>query len=615
MVNEDLAQALKQALANADWPRVEANARALLAQDANQALAWAGLAEALALREPPPPEAINAYEQALHLKPGWVAVQFNLGNALRRLARWTEAEAVYRQVLAVRPDHDGAALNRAVALDKLGRGTEAIAVLEALLARVPGHALAWVNLGGLLLSRRRIDEAVRVCKLSMAADPMDVSARYQLAQALFEQGESAFAIKHLDAVVASAPGHRQARSARLFMLTHAAELDPLALIEAHRAEGRQLARESAGLGWPVPAAARRDGRIRVGYVSPDLRSHAVASFLEPVLRAHNRQRVELFAYYVHPSAPAGESEFTPLFDHWRSCGHMSDAELAQSIGRDGIDVLIDLAGHTAHNRLGVFAGRVAPVQWQWFGYPMWAGVAGMDGRLTDVLFDPPGQNPAAENCVYLPSRLVWSGGDPAAQRVTCERLQGGAFTFGSFNALTKLNPTVLDCWAQVLNAVPGSRLLLGHADSAQFEQVLGGHLARWGVDGRRVERLPKLPMAEYLQAHQRIDVLLDAFPYNGGTTTCHALWQGVPVVTLAGSYGPARLGASLLGQLGLDELVVGSVADYVQCCQRLADSPQRLAAWRYELRQRFESSAMGQPHAVVTALEEAMAGALAKEGP
>lgn len=493
-----------------------------------------------------------------------------------------------------------------------GLHDQALAQLQILTTQHPEYAPGWVQLSWLRLRRREVDAALDAARRAVGANARSALAQSRVAEALCASGRSEEAQPHFDQAVALAPEHRAIRSRRLQTLSYLPQLPLDELVREHSSEGARLADEA---GSPLPSsdgAAAADGRIRVGYVSADFLQHAVAMFFTPALVAHDRTKVSLTAYYTQPVPPAGIEGIAGRFDQWRACAEMSDAEMAAQIRADNIDVLIDLSGYTANHRLGVFALKPARLHWQWFGYPMLTGVEAFDARLTDAGLDPPGENPAGEKLLHLPSRLVWGPGEGQPPVAATPCLAGRPFTFGSFNSLRKMNAPLLDCWAGILRAVPGSRLRMGHVDSALFEKDFRDRLQAAGVDANRLEILPTMAMDAYLAAHDGIDLLLDSFPYNGGTTTALGLWQGVPVLTLAGRYGSHRLGASLLLQLGLEELVAPSVDEYVARAVALAGEPEKLQSWRTSLRERIKAAPLGQPRTVVAALESLMAQALGR---
>jgi predicted O-linked N-acetylglucosamine transferase (SPINDLY family) len=499
--------------------------------------------------------------------------------------------------------HD--ALERAHDDAVAGRLAEAEQALEWLTRQHPRWSAAWSELSWVRVLRRDADNALAAAQQAADAEADSPLAQFRLAEALCECGRTSEARAHYDRAVELAPHERAMRGKRLLMLSQMPQVSVRELIEAHREEGARYAAEAGPLRDAVPEMPPRDPaeRLRIAYLSPDLHGHAVTTFFAPVAAAHDRTRVELHAYDTRPGSTGGGA-LAPHFDHWHLCAAMDDAQLTARIRADRIDLLLDLSGHTANHRQGVIAAHPARLQWQWFGYPLLTGLDAIDARVSDANLDPPHSNPAREHVVRLPSRLVWAPVEayPPVQAAPCST--GRPFTFGSFNGLTKMNEAVLRAWTAILAAVPDSRLLLGHMNSRAFEHSLRKRLEAAGVASSRFAVLPKLPMRDYLRMHDGIDLLLDTFPYNGGTTTAHALWQGVPVLTLRGQYGPRRLGESLLAPLGLHELVARDEQDYVAQATSLGRDGARVRAWRMTMRERFAASPLGRPREVVDALEQ-----------
>jgi predicted O-linked N-acetylglucosamine transferase (SPINDLY family) len=336
--------------------------------------------------------------------------------------------------------------------------------------------------------------------------------------------------------------------------------------------------------------------LKVGYVSPDFRTHSVSHFVEPLLRGHDRHEVEVFCYAEVARPDAVTASLKGFADHWQETVGLSDNALAERIRADGIDILVDLAGHTANNRLPLFALRPAPVQVTWLGYPNTTGLETIQYRLVDAVTDPSGEADAwaSEALVRLKDGfLSYSAGrnTPATTAPPC--LEAGVVTFGSFNNPAKMSPSTLDAWATLLSRLPHAKLLLKgkpFADSAARAMVLA-NLTKRGVAAERVELAPWSPGIDaHLATYNRVDIALDPFPYNGTTTTCEALWMGVPVVTLCGDRHAGRVGASLLTQVGLTELIASSVEEYVEIAGGLAADPGRLNEMRRTLRPRMAAS-------------------------
>ena len=348
-------------------------------------------------------------------------------------------------------------------------------------------------------------------------------------------------------------------------------------------------------------------RLRVGYVSPDFRDHAVGRLLRPVLARHGREAFEVFCYSDVERPDAMTARLRPLADVWRDTASIYDEELAEQVRADRIDILVDCCGHFAGNRLLAFALKPAPVQVSHFGYCGTTGLSAIDYRITDASSDPPGTTEAChtEALVRLDGGCCWcyEPAEPTPDVGPLPALAVGHVTFGSLNRPAKLNDAVIETWARVLRAVPGSRLLL--LSGTASDAGLSARFARHGVDAARVDDAPRQPRLDYLALHNRIDVGLDPFPFNGDNTLCDALWMGVPSVALAGDAFVSRRGVSHLNNVGLPELAAEDVDGYVWVAAELAADLPRLAALRAGLRGRLSGSALADGRSYVRRLEEA----------
>jgi protein O-GlcNAc transferase len=349
-------------------------------------------------------------------------------------------------------------------------------------------------------------------------------------------------------------------------------------------------------------------RLRVGFVSADLRDHSVAHFIEPVWAALDPRAVEIWAYSNHYLEDAITLRLKGLAHQWRKVVGMRDEALADQIRADGIDILFDLSGHTAGNRLLVFARKPAPIQVSWIGFPNTTGLEAMDYYLADRYSAAPGLLDTffTEKLVRMPSVTTFQPSDRAPAVNGLPALERGVFTFGSFNRSDKVGEEVVALWSRVLNAVPDSRMLLGGLSDGFRKASLLEQFSRYGVDAGRLELHVRTGMKEYLALHHQADLILDTFPCGGGTTTCHAAWMGVPVLALAGKTMPSRVGATLNSNMGLLEFITESedafVAQAVGWSQRLPE----LAALRAGLREKVRSSPLCQPEVLARSLEAAL---------
>ena len=558
-----------------------------------------------------PHDAIACFEKALALQPGYPDALNSLGLTFHAIGQPKEAAARYRQALRLKPDYPEALNNLGNALQALGEAGQAIQNYRLALRCRPGFPDALTNLGNALKDQGQIAEAIACYQEALRSDPRSPQALNNLGGVFKDQGRHEETIAHFRQAVELQPGYRDAVGNLLFTLNSSDTLPPQALFAEHRRLGAQLeAQVQAGPGIPPRTNNQAAGRpLRIGYVSPDFREHSVSQFFWPVLDAHDPAAVETFCYAEVMVPDAMTERLKYRAGHWLGTVGMSDEALAARIRADGIDILVDLAGHTAHNRLPVFARRPAPVQITWLGYPNTTGMSSIGYRLVDAVTDPEGvaDTLATEELVRLPGCFLCYGPPEAAPEPSPPpSLAAGAVTFGSFNNPAKLSDSTIELWAALLSRLPGSRLLLkGQAFAdAGTSALVRERFARRGVEAGRVELVARIPdAAGHLGAYGRIDIALDPLPYNGTTTTCEALWMGVPVVTLLGDRHAGRVGASLLGSLGLDEFIAADRESYLATAIALASDAGKLTALRRELRPRMAASPLCDAPAFARKLE------------
>jgi tetratricopeptide (TPR) repeat protein len=540
------------------------------------------------------------------------------------------ALALCADVLRRAPGHADALGLASLCCLNLGDLPGAIGHATRLTRVAPGDARAHKNLARLLIAERRTDEALAALDKAAALDPADAEPAVLAGAALAEAGRYASALRRVEPVLAGGtpprgalqlaancllntgraaeaaglleralgadPEDDEAASALCLALHYVPGVPPARVFEAHRAYGRLLDRRCPPAARP--AGAGRGGRIRVGLLSPDLRTHSVAFFVLPWLRHRDRGAFEVFAYYTNRHADAMTAEVRALCDHWREMGNIADDFLAREIAGDDLDVLVELSGHSAGHSLRVMQHRPARAAATYIGYPGTTGLGTVDFRIVDSITDPPGASEASctEALVRLdPCFLCFEPPRDAPEPGPPPRERSGRMTFGSFNAAAKINPPLLTLWARVLAAVPGSRLVLkaAHFAEAPSREGIARMFAAAGGDASRLEVLPPCgSQAEHLAAYGRVDVALDTFPYHGTTTTLEALWMGVPVVTRAGGTHVSRVGVSLLAAAGLSRLVARDEESYVRLAADLAADGAGLARLRATLRGSVAGSAL-----------------------
>lgn len=388
------------------------------------------------------------------------------------------------------------------------------------------------------------------------------------------------------------PDAAQAYSGYLFLLILLGE-EPLALRSAHcRWAGinAEPLRAQAAAHANAPDPQRR---LRIGYVSADLREHAASNFVEPIFAAHDRGQFEVYCYSGTQQTDAVTARLQGLAAHWRELRWHGDEAVAALVREDAIDILVDLSGHTNGNRLGVFARKPAPVQITYLGYPATTGMSAMDYRVTDALLDPPGAADAyyVERLLRLPHSL-WCFRPPASmpEPGALPAQRPGAVTFGSLNSMLKLTPPLIALWSRLLLSLPQARLILATIAPGEARERIAAEFARHGVPAAALSFRAPLPREQFWGLYREIDIALDSHPCNGGATSCEALWSGVPVISLAGRLFQSRAGLSLLSAIGLPELVAQSEADFLELARALAQDRGRLSRLRQELRQRMRAS-------------------------
>lgn len=549
---------------------------------------------------------IAMYGKAVALEPTHLDALNNLGLALKKAGRIDAAIEAYRKIIATDPGYQKAHVNLGMALQDIGKLDEAEARFNEAIRLQPDSAEAHYNLGGLLIHRNAIAAAEQAYRKAIELNPRLVHAHVNLGNTLLKQGRHREAIGHFRSALEIDPDFVEARSNILFASNYLPDATAQAIWEEHRESGRFIESHAGHR-----AGARSDGKdpetpLRIGYVSADFRMHATAHFLEPVLEKHDHRNFQVYCYANQSMQDDVTARFRVIADHWRDIHDLSDAAAADVITRDGIDILIDLSGHTHGARLKLFALKPAPVQATWLGYINTTGLDSMDYRIVDAVSCPPGmferyhseqllRMPHHQWCYRPPENAPDPGPSPAERQ--------GHVTFASVSNSAKITEVALNAWLDIIAAVPRSRLLMV-GNALEFRHGLIASLAAArGIDSDRIEYVPEQPFRGYLELHQRIDVNLDTFPYCGGATTCNSLWMGVPVVTLAGDTVVSRGGASLLHAVGRDDLIAASIAEYIDIAVGLASDIERLSGMRRALRQQVQASTLVDADAFTRDLE------------
>ena len=527
--------------------------------------------------------------QVLLAEPGHALAHAILGHVLVRQERLDAAIVQYRQAVQANPPLFEAHYMLALALRDTNQLPEAAVQFGQATRLRPHFALVFNDYAAVLQSLGRYEEAIACGREAILFEPTLGQAHNNLATAHMSQGRVDLALDGYRTALRLQPNSALKRSNYLFCRNYDPQADLDELFAEHYHWGRlHSVSHPAPRNDPVP-----ERRLRVGYVSPDFRYHALARYFEPVMAHHDPQQVEIFCYAEVPFPDAVTARLEALAHGWRSTCGLSETQVVQQIRDDRIDILVDLAGHSANNRLCVFAHKPAPVQATWFGYLNTTGLPAIDYRLTDSVLDPAGQpRRDTEELLRLPSGMCCFG--PPADAPDAGPLPAvgrGHLTFGSLHNLFKLNAGVFDLWSQILRSMPTARLLVFRdtlTDTAQSHIIR--QFADRGISSDRLDLRRWSGAPGYLSIYQEIDVSLDAFPVTGGVTTCESLWMGVPVLSLKGARPAGRNSAALLSRVGLGEWAVDTAADYLSMAVGLAGELDRLSALRASLRGRVQAT-------------------------
>ncbi len=544
-------------------------------------------------------DAEASFRQAIALQPSHASAHDGLGNALAASGRYDAAMACFRQATLLQPDFVTAYCNWGDALLAINSHAEALSKYHQALALAPQLPRALFQLGSLFMDQQRYADALPWLEQFLEIHPELAAARVNLAVCLHEMGRYAEERAAYRLAIAADSTCMAAHSGLLMALTDDPDCTPEDYLQDARDFGQaaqSLARPYTA--WPALQNWRPDQPLRVGLVSGDLRLHPVGHFIEGVLANLDRAKIELFAYQITPHEDALTARLKPFFSTWRYLGmlEVDDASAANTIYNDGIHVLIDLGGHTRFNRLSTFAWKPAPVQLSWLGYFASTGVPGMDYLLADpVLVLDQHRVHFTEEIAFLPdTRLCYFPHQLAKNRAVAAlpALENGYITFGCFQNLRKLNDRVLALWGKVMQALPSARLLIMNKqlELASTRQAFLQRIAAAGIAVNRVTIEGECDYRNYIEAYSDVDMVLDTLPFTGCTTTCEALWMGVPTLTLCGDRLVGRQGVSLLRCVGLEDWIALDAQDFVAKAVKHAHDLEHLAALRTTLRHKMATS-------------------------
>jgi protein O-GlcNAc transferase len=554
-------------------------------------------------------EAITRYQNLLLDFPDAAIAHGELGEVFVRKNDFDSAVLHLKELVRQAPSDANAHSLLGSVLTSIGQIKEAAAHLERAVSLDPRNVDAFANLGATLMcDPKQLEAAQRAIETAIRLAPNDADLHSNLGAVYNLRNQPSLAVVSFRKAIALNPADASPYSNLLFTLQHMPEQTDIDVFQEHLRFAERFETPLRGK-WPSHSrAATRPDRLRIGYVSGDFRDHAVFHFIEPILGHHDHSRFEIFCYHNHPSRDEFTNALVSLSDNWMDCHGLSDDALSAKIFADQVDILIDLSGHTSGNRLLTFARKPAPVQMTWIGYPGTTGLSAMDYRITDHCLDPVGVSDQFHTETLLRIGQHSAPFSPATDSPDVNALPcllGSPFTFGCLNSARKITPRIIEVWSRILLAVPGSRLVLS-SDDAALQNRIRQEFASAGVTEYRVAFLPWAPLSGFLAHHHQIDLGLDPFPYNGGTTSLHALWMGVPFVTLTGTRTASRVGAAVLTRASLPSLIANNEDEYIRIAVSTANDLSKLSQMRKELRARLLAGAEADAAAVTTALETAL---------
>ena len=541
-------------------------------------------------------EAVSVCRKALEIYPENFRTYFILGALLKGHGKPEEAVSCYQNALSIDPDHAETYSNLGDALSGQGKTNEAIICFQKALRLKPDDFKTYNNLGNTLRKQGKLSMAVEAYKKALEIEPGYATACNNIAGTVLKQGKVAEAIKGYQEAVAIQPDYAIAHSNLLLTYNYQNHKDPEWLFSQHRNWAKTYALSEGDNPIFNPGIGPADRKIRIGYCSPDFRTHSVAYFLEAIIKTHDRSGFEIFCYSDVICPNEVTRAFARSVDCFTNIAGIDNITVADQIRRDKIDILVDLAGHTAGYRISLFSIKPAPIQVTYLGYPNTTGLTSMDYRLTDARADPPGltDHLYTEKLVRLPHTfLCYTPPEKSPEIEITANRDSSQIIFGSFNNRAKITPEVVRAWAKILTQVSDARIVLksGAFADSETRKILIDLFMENGVERSRIELVSHIPsMFDHLQLYNRIDIGLDTFPYNGTTTTCEALWMGVPVITLAGKTHRSRVGASLLSNVGLEDLIAETVEEYVEKGVSLANNVKKRKSIHRDLRSRMARS-------------------------
>ena len=532
--------------------------------------------------------AARALEKAVAIIPESSDGYYMLGKAYAEMRQIDAAEIAWRKAHALSPELEHIYCDFCLLLFNKGKISEAKTLIEKGISLYPENADFYFYAGNLLSEDGNHSAAAGMYKRALTLAPPSPQLLSSYANSLRQVGDLDRSIEMLKHALAQAPEDASIFSNYLLGVQYSSNVSKQDKFNAHL-EFSQRFEAPLKSQWADHAnEITSDRKLKIGYVSGDFRNHSLVFFIEPIIKNHDRAKFEVHCYYSHPIHDAVTRRIMRLADHWIDCAEMSSDELATQIRTDEIDVLIDLSGHTGHNRLLTFARKPAPIQMTWLGYQATTGLSAIDFRITDESLDPLGtsENFHSEKLLRLPSSGTFSPSPDSPLVNPLPAANGNPFTFGCLNNPSKITGEAIALWSEILTKNSLARLMIGNA-TPDLANELSVQFLSHGIERKRIIFQPKVSLKEYLALHHQIDLALDTFPYNGGTTTFHSLWMGVPIIALDGNTSLSKVGSSIMRGLGLGDFCADTQKIYVERAVHFSTNLEELNSVRISLREKM----------------------------
>jgi len=535
-------------------------------------------------------QAEHIFRDVLKVQPNNVTALHFIGVIHYQRKEYDHSIRYIQKALRFGPEYADAQNNLGIVFQETDRLDEAIPCYQKAIQLNPNFDRAYYNLGSALKEKWQTDTAVQYYKKSIELNPSLFEAYNNLGLALQDQGKLEEAEAYYRKALQIKPDFALCHSNLLLLMNYSSLHGPESVFAEHLRFSKKFEEPLSSITLPHTNSCQDSRRLRIGYVSPDFRRHSVNYFIEPVLASHDHEHFEIFCYSNVLRPDNVTERLQGYADHWRNIAGFTDEEAAALIRKDGIDILIDLAGHTGYNRMLTFARKPAPVGINWLGYPNTTGLKTIDYRIVDSYTDPPGLTDrfCSEKLVRLPYCFLCYLPDRERPDVRAlPAVENGYITFGSLNYFPKVSVETADAWAAILQSIPDSRLVMKARNFSDKTvcKYAKAIFAERGISPDRIDLMSiRLSFTEHLDMYNSIDISLDTFPYNGTTTTCESLLMGVPVITLAGTTHASRVSMSILSTIGLPWLAARNSQEYIEHAVMLANDLSKLKLLRETLR-------------------------------